>query len=59
MTEEFWQSYKKNKDQAQPNQFWRAYSDAVRKEMIKEKHPDELYAICRTDNNYWRHYRAS
>ena len=27
--------------------------------MIKDKHPDELYAICRTDNNYWRHYRAS
>jgi uncharacterized protein (DUF924 family) len=23
MTEEFWQSYKKNKDAAQPNQFWR------------------------------------
>lgn len=23
MTEEFWQSYKKNKDLAQPNQFWR------------------------------------
>lgn len=23
MTEEFWQSYKKNKDMAQPNQFWR------------------------------------
>jgi len=31
----------------------------IRKEAIKEKHPDELYAICRTDNNYWRHYRAS
>jgi hypothetical protein len=27
--------------------------------VIKDKHPDELYAICRTDNNYWRHYRAS
>ena len=27
--------------------------------MIKDKHPDELYAIRRTDNNYWRHYRAS
>ena len=31
----------------------------MRAEAIKEKHPDELYAICRTDNNYWRHYRAS
>ena len=31
----------------------------MRAEAIKEKHPDELYAICRTDNNFWRHYRAS
>jgi len=31
----------------------------MRQEVIKNKHPDELYAICRTDNNYWRHYRAS
>lgn len=31
----------------------------IRKDAIKDKHPDELYAICRTDNNYWRHYRAS
>jgi hypothetical protein len=34
-------------------------SEGMRKEMIKDKHPDELYSICRTDNNYWRHYRAS
>jgi len=34
-------------------------ADGMRKEAIKNKHPDELYAICRTDNNYWRHYRAS
>ena len=26
---------------------------------IRNQHPDKLYAICRTDNNYWRHYRAS
>ena len=26
---------------------------------IYDVHPDETYAICRTDNNYWRHYRAS
>lgn len=32
---------------------------AMREEAIKDKHPDELFAICRTDNNYWRHYRAS
>jgi len=33
--------------------------DGIRQEAIKDKHPDELYAICKTDNNYWRHYRAS
>ena len=27
--------------------------------MIKDKHPDELYSICKTDNNYLRHFRAS
>ena len=26
---------------------------------IRDAHPDNLYTICRTDNNYWRHYRAS
>ena len=34
-------------------------NQAMRREIIELKHPDELYAICKTDNNYWRHYRAS
>ena len=70
MTEEFWADYKKKKDLTQTNIIWKNVSSTVwnmtlqiandaRREMIKEKHPDELYAICRTDNNYWRHYRAS
>ena len=34
-------------------------ADGKRAEAVKNKHPDELYAICRTENNFWRHYRAS
>eukprot|EP00347_Sterkiella_histriomuscorum_P009487 403341025 len=59
MTEEFWQSYKKKKDLTQTNTLFKGIADGIRQEQIRDKHPDELYAICRTDNNYWRHYRAS
>ena len=31
----------------------------MRYQATREQHPDKQYAICRTDNNYWRHYRAS
>lgn len=59
MTEEFWQKWKNGKDTTQTNQIWNQLAKQKRAEAIKEKHPDELYAICRTDNNYMRHYRAS
>ena len=72
MTEEYWQKHMRGKEASQRNQLWNSVitllliniwrvqlADGMRKEAIKNKHPDELYAICRTDNNYWRHYRAS
>ena len=59
MTEEFWRSYTKNKEAKNSNVMFNRMRDSLRQEMIKDKHPDELYQICRADNNYWRHYRAS
>ena len=38
---------------------WQTMETENRIKTIRNQHPDKLYAICRTDNNYWRHYRAS
>ena len=59
MTEEYWQKWKRGKDKAHPNMIWKVTEDVMRIKQIRDKHPDQNYAICRTDNNYWRHYRAS
>ena len=59
MTEEYWADYKKKKDLQQSNYIWRGVENWERMKKIESQHPDKLYAICRTDNNYWRHYRAS
>ena len=59
MTEEYWQQWKKKRDMTHSNMIWRNLEDTIRVEQIRDQHPDKLYAICRTDNNYWRHYRAS
>ena len=59
MTEEYWQSYKKKKDLQGDNQFLSVMQDMQRVKLIRDQHPDKLYSICKTDNNYWRHYRAS
>ena len=59
MTEEFWQKWKSGRDERHGNQIWKGMERSMRDEAIKERHPDELYSICRTDNNYLRHYRAS
>ena len=59
MTEEFWQKWQDGKRKQQPNIIWNSLAKQMREDAIKDKHPDELYAICRTDNNYLRHYRAS
>ena len=59
MTEEYWQSWKKKRDLAQPNQIWRNIEMEKKVSEIYDLHPDQAYATCRADNNYWRHYRAS
>ena len=59
MTEEYWRSYMKKKEVTDTNLFVTGVRDVLRQEAIKNKHPDELYGVCKTDNNYWRHYRAS
>ena len=33
--------------------------NVVKVNTIRDQHPDKLYATCRADNSYWRHYRAS
>ena len=59
MTEEYWQQYKEKKDRNDTNLMWKTMNMERRVHVIRNQHPDQLYAICRTDNNYWRHYRAS
>jgi hypothetical protein len=59
MTEEYWQAYAKKKEITDSNKMLRGIAEGHRQDAIKDKHPDELYGICKTDNNYWRHYRAS
>eukprot|EP00357_Protocruzia_adherens_P029211 CAMPEP_0115045886 /NCGR_PEP_ID=MMETSP0216-20121206/48437_1 /TAXON_ID=223996 /ORGANISM="Protocruzia adherens, Strain Boccale" /LENGTH=176 /DNA_ID=CAMNT_0002428895 /DNA_START=11 /DNA_END=541 /DNA_ORIENTATION=- len=62
-TEKFWQKYKREvEDQKLENtsSFWAQ----MKKDMDRiygeknQKYPQELYGICKADNNYWRHIRA-
>ena len=59
MTEEYWASWKKKKDLTHSNHILRVMEDTQRIQKIRDQHPDQLYAICKTENNYWRHYRSS
>ena len=59
MTEDYWANWKTKKDKAQQNILWKTMENEIRVKNIKDQHPDLTYSICRTDNNYWRHYRAS
>ena len=59
MTEEYWANWKTKKDKQQQNVLWKTMENQIRVDSIRNQHPDNMYAICRTDNNYWRHYRAS
>ena len=59
MTEEYWAKWKFTRDERHPNLIWKNLERKLRHDVIMDKHPDELYGLCRTDNNYWRHYRAS
>ena len=59
MTEEYWQSYARKREINDKNEFTKAMRLHAQIRVIKDQHPDNLYAMCKTDNNYWRHYRAS
>ena len=58
MTEEWWRKYKDNKKQTENKIFGHVESELKRR-FKSEKTPDDMYSICKTDNNYWKHYRAS
>lgn len=58
MTEEYWQSFKRNKERSENWLFSQAESDLKRK-FKNEKSPEEMYSICSVDNNYWKQYRSS
>ena len=59
MTEEYWANWKSKRDERHGNIIWKSLENQQRFDMTRDKHPDQNYAVCRTDNNYWRHYRAS
>jgi hypothetical protein len=58
MTEEWWRRYKDNKTKSENKLFTELESD-LKKKFKNEKQPDDMFTICKTDNNYWRHYRWS
>ena len=58
MTEQWWKTYKANKDKTE-NKLFGVVESELKRKFKSEKTPDEMYSICKTDNNYWRHYRNS
>jgi hypothetical protein len=58
MTEEWWRQYKMNKSKSE-NKLFADVESELKRRFINEKSPQELYSICKTDNNHWKHYRAS
>ncbi len=58
MTEEWWGKYKDNK-QKNENKIFGQIDSELKRRFKAEKTPDDMYSICKTDNNYWKHYRNS
>jgi hypothetical protein len=58
MTEEWWRKYKDNKDKNENKIFTQVESELKRR-FKNDRTPEELYSMCKTDNNYWKHYRHS
>lgn len=58
MTEEWWQEYKRKKERNK-NLFFDEVESEMKRRFKSEKSPDEMYSMCRTDNNYWKQYRSS
>ncbi len=58
MTEQWWRKFKDNKDKNENKIFGHVESELKRR-FKSEKTPDDMYSTCKTDNNYWKHYRNS
>ena len=58
MTEEWWRRYKDNKDKNE-NKLFSTVESELKRKFKNDKSPEELYSMCKTDNNYWKHYRHS
>ena len=58
MTEKYWQNYKRNK-KASENPLFNEIESELKRKFKSEKTPEEMYTLCKTDNNYWKHYRWS
>ena len=58
MTENFWQKFKKKKEENK-NEFFDEVESELKRKFKREKSPDELMLQCKTDNNYWKQYRMS
>jgi hypothetical protein len=58
MTEDFWRKFKDNKQKSE-NKLFNDIESELKRRFKSEKSPEEMYSICRTDNNYWKHYRWS
>jgi hypothetical protein len=58
MTEEWWKRYKDNKDKNE-NKIFSTVESELKRRFKNDRSPEELYSMCKTDNNYWKHYRNS
>jgi hypothetical protein len=58
MTEDFWRKYKDNKEKS-GNRIFNDVESELKRRFKAEKTPEEMYSMCKTDNNYWKHYRNS
>lgn len=58
MTEEWWRKYNENKKK-NTNPLYSNIESDIKRKFKNEKSPEEMYSMCMTDNNYWKHYRWS
>ncbi len=58
MTEQWWRQYIDNKKKSE-NKIFTDVDSELKRRFKSEKKPEEMYSLCKTDNNYWKHYRYS
>lgn len=58
MTEQWWRQYLDNKKKSE-NKLFTDIESELKRRFKSEKKPEEMYSLCKTDNNYWKHYRYS